>query len=216
MRVSCPTFVYNYREESNIGVSMKKHGSNIVDFQGRNTKARDRVLKRLFNDHADSLRAFVRRRRGNGADVEDVVQEVFSRLASLEGIEERIEGSGRNYLFTMANNYIVDLERKEVLQRDYDEERIHRNEGGVDEAGPERIVTAKRELDALKKSIQNLKPDWRRAFVLNRFHFMSYRQVSEKMGITVKQAENYILRALAQLRNSQRADASATEGKSND
>lgn len=195
---------------------MKKHGSNIVDFQGRNTKARDRILKRLFEDHAGSLRTFVRRRIRNRADTEDVVQEVFSRLARMDGIEERIQDSGRNYLFTIANNYIVDIERKEALKRSYDEEQWHRSEDLVHEAGPERIAIAVRELAALKMAIQKLKPSWRRAFVLNRFHFMSYKQVSEKMGITSKQAENYIVRALSRLRDVQNSEISSKEGNAND
>ncbi|WIO73672.1 sigma-70 family RNA polymerase sigma factor [Porticoccaceae bacterium LTM1] len=195
---------------------MKKHGPNVVDFHNRNTSARDRILKRLFDDHAGSLRAFVRRRTRSRVDTEDVVQEVFSRLANMDGLEERIQGSGRNYLFTMANNYIVDLERKETLQRGYDEEQSHRSDGLVNEAGPERVVIAEREMASLKLAIQKLKPSWRRAFVLNRFHFMSYKQVSEKMGITSKQAENYILRALAQLRDVQKSEIKSMEGNSND
>lgn len=183
---------------------MTKNSNNVIDFNGRRYETSDQVLERLFNEHGQPLRNFVRRRLGRAEEVEDVVQDVFARLAQMGQLQDKVYGDGRNYLFTIANNLIVDRERRQALQRNFTDEQHHRAEGMVQEVTPEKIVGAERELDAIKQVIMALKPHWRRAFILNRFHYMTYRQVAEQMGITVKQVESYIAQALARLRDAER------------
>ena len=184
---------------------MTRKKGNVVDFTERRETS-DQVLERLFSQHEAALRTFVRRRLGSVEEIEDVVQEVFARLARLGDLHTRIQagkGDGRSYLFTVANNLIVDQERRKTLQRQYDNQT---DEGDlVTEVTPETIVATDRELEIIKQVIMNLKPSWRRAFVLNRFHYMSYREVAEHMGITIKQVESYMAQALVKLRDAERA-----------
>ena len=182
---------------------MTKNSHNIIDFSGRRRESNDQVLERLFSEHGTALRNFVRRRLGGIEGVEDVIQDVFTRLARMGQLQDKVYGDGRNYLFTIANNLIVDQERRQVLQRSFHDDQQHRAEGLVQEVTPEKIVGAERELAVIKQVIMALRPNWRRAFILNRFHYMTYRQVAEQMGVTVKQVESYIAQALARLRDAE-------------
>ena len=49
-------------------------------------------------------------------------------------------------------------------------------------------------------AIDGMKPHWRRAFVLNRFSQLSYRDVARTMNVSTKTVEKYISKALLHLR----------------
>lgn len=200
-RVKSDFFVYTGERVRITCPLMTKKNNNVINFNTHWRETSDQVLERLFNDHGAALRNFIRRRLGRADEVEDVVQEVFARLARVGELQHKVRGDGRNYLFTIANNLIVDQERRNALQRSFNDDQHHRAEGMVQEITPEKIVDAERELVTIKQVIMELKPSWRQAFILNRFHYMTYRQVAEQMGVTVKQVENFIAQALSRLRD---------------
>ena len=51
------------------------------------------------------------------------------------------------------------------------------------------------------RRIDELKPRWRQAFVLNRFNHMSYHDVAKTMNVSTKTVEKYIGKALLHLRS---------------
>lgn len=186
---------------------MTQHSSNVVDLMGRRLEERGRVLEQLFNEHGVALRSFVARNMAADEDPEDIVQEVFIRLVKMDDLYDRLadeSGSTRSYLFTIANNLIVDLERKKSRRRGFDRRLQEEAEDAVVESNPEAIVSANKELAMLKTVIMKMRPDWRRAFVLNRFKHMSYPQVAEHMGVTVKQVEYFMSQALVRIRQARR------------
>ena len=184
---------------------MSGPGHKVVDLQSvRDSAGNQRLLERLFSQHAQPLRNFIRRRMGGSHEVEDVLQDVFAKVAKISNLTEKIYGDGRNYLFTVANNCIVDMERRRDLKQRYEsEQRAQTDENSHSVSGPDNIVDAQRELETLKRVILELKPTWRQAFILNRFHHMTYSQVADHMGASVKQVENYIVQALARLRDAE-------------
>ncbi|WIO74210.1 sigma-70 family RNA polymerase sigma factor [Porticoccaceae bacterium LTM1] len=186
--------------------AMSRKEDNVLDFHGRHHKAREKVLEQLFKAHGDALRSFLFGRTGAEDDPDDIVQEVFLRLVKMEGLQTKMADSharNRAYIFTMANNLIVDIERRKALQRTYTNQLEDCDQ--VQEITPEAAASAERDLSMLKQVIQEMKPAWRQAFVLNRFKFMSYTQIAKHMGVTVKQVENYMTQALVRVRDAQHA-----------
>jgi len=130
-------------------------------------------------------------------------QELFARLMVVDGLEEKMSdstGSNRSFLLTAANNMIVDMERKQRVRRAYAATQMEVERERRDEHSPERIVAAQLELEAVRDVILEMRPHWRMAFVLHRFHNMNYEQIALHMGLTKKQAEHYVLRALRRIR----------------
>ena len=161
------------------------------------------MVERLFDRHARGLRLFLRGRSVPRNLVEDLVQELFTRLMSVERLEEKMSdstGSSRSYLLTMANNMIVDRQRRERIRRAYAAERREIEHERVEERTPERIVAAQLELEAVKAVIMDMRLNWRLAIVLQRFGNMSYEDIASHMGVTVKQVENYIVRGMRRIR----------------
>ena len=194
---------------------MNPRKENIIDLATRERPGRRRLVEQLFDRHAQSLRLFLLGRSVPQDQVEDLVQELFARLIGVERLEEKMSdatGSNRSYLLTMANNLIVDRQRKlrvrsayaAAAQREVESERM-------DERTPERIVAAQLELESIKAVIRNMRLNWRVALVLQRFRNMSYEEIALHMGVTERQVENYIVRAMRQIRKARRKIKAAGE-----
>lgn len=140
-------------------------------------------------------RYFGARVRG-GADIEDLVQEVFLRLARRSEAEpiESLEG----YVFVIANSVLADAFR-------HDSRRIPR--GGSsdhlaptpDHRSPERIYLAREEIDLVERGLLELPERTRFVFVLNRYEELTYAQIARRLGVSVSAVEKHMMRALAHL-----------------
>ena len=180
---------------------------DIIDLASQPRPERKRLVEQLFDRHAQALRLFLRGRSVPPDQVEDVVQELFTRLMDVARLEEKMSdstGSNRSYLLTMANNHLVNRRRRQKLHSDYAAARRGIDNEHVDERTPERIVAAQLELEAMKAAIMDMPLNWRVAFILQRFRNMSYEEIALHMGVRVKQVDNYIVRAMRRVRKTQR------------
>ena len=179
--------------------------SKIVNLSGRQPETQEQVLERLFGEHGGALRGFLQMRFDVGQEIEDVVQEVFMRLARLDNLADRLPVGGtsnRSFIFAVANNLVVDMERRKVHQRRFAESEQSQKLEEDDHclASPESIALAHDEIAQLKKVILGLKPTWRNAFILTRIKCLSYKDAARQMNVTIKQVERFLKSALIQIR----------------
>ena len=103
----------------------------------RATNATNKVVEQAFAEHGALLRAFVRKRTGmQDMEVDDVIQEVFLRLANKADLVERVQQGAMNirpYLFNMTNNLLADLSRRKSVREKYREGQQLR----IDQQSPE-------------------------------------------------------------------------------
>lgn len=180
---------------------------NIVSLASRERPERRRLVEQLFDEHARALRLFLMGWSVPQDQVDDLVQELFTRLMGVDGLEQKMSartGSNRSYLLTMANNMIVDRQRKSQVRKAYLAEQREIEPRRMDERTPERIVAAQLELEAMRSVIRNMRLNWRVAFVLQRFGNMSYEDIAIHMGVTVRQVERYMVRAMRRIREERR------------
>ncbi|WIO74704.1 sigma-70 family RNA polymerase sigma factor [Porticoccaceae bacterium LTM1] len=184
---------------------MVKKQDNVVDLQGRPLETREQALERLFHEHRSAVSAFLTvRLRVSREELDDVVQEVFARLARMEDLLEKLppdNESARSYLFAAANRLVVDMERRRVVRMRYQqqlEQQVRAEKPAAD--SPESLVLAREDLEVVKAVLAGLKPLWRQAFILSRFKQKSYQEIADRMGVSIKTVEKYICMALSQLR----------------
>ncbi len=178
-----------------------KH-SNVVDFKQRQ-ESREQVLERLYQDHSGALRSFLRGRMGSSGDLEDVLQEVFVRLARMEDLNDRLPPDRkdcRSFIYTTANHLIVDLERRKAVRQSYQESEQGNSANERMDITPEVITDGLQHLDVIERAIKSLPPVWRQAFVLSRFRHMNYREIADKMGVSARSVEKYMSHALVKIR----------------
>ncbi len=192
---------------TSINAAYTRANDNVIDLATRERKGRRRLVEQLFEEHARALRLFLKGRLVPDQDIEELIQELFTRLMSVEALEKKTSestGSNRAYLLTMANNMLVDLQRKSTLRRTYSSEQAGPEVEPVDERTPEQIVAAQMELEVMKSVIMEMRPTWRQAFVLHRFSNLRYEDIALEMGMTVKQVENAIAQAMKRIRKAKR------------
>lgn len=146
--------------------------------------------------HRDELLRHVHKRLGDREAAADLAQEALSRMMKYRDADD-IEDHGR-MLFRIANNLIVEYHR--TRQRHHAREHY-----SLDDTGPlrspdppiEATIDARQAIDILlKRTIIELPPKCRLAFMLSRFDGLSYPQIADRMEISVKMVEKHINKAL--------------------
>ncbi|MDM3869772.1 RNA polymerase sigma factor [Porticoccus sp. W117] len=184
---------------------MVTNNNKVVPLKKRTSETRDEVLERLFIDHGDALRGFLMVRLDTQDDIDDVMQEVFIRLARMQDLENRMAPerlNNRSFMVAIANNLVLDLEKSRQVRHRYaeKEQMWAQDDRSSHTQTPEIISQSREELERIREAIMNLRPKWRTAFILNRFKFKSYQQIALEMGVSVKQVEKYMKGALVQIR----------------
>ncbi|MDM3871435.1 RNA polymerase sigma factor [Porticoccus sp. W117] len=183
---------------------MKK--SNVVGFN-RSRETKEQALERLFQDHAPALRGFLRLRMAaaNATEHEDILQDVFMRLAKMDGLSSRLpagRSDNQSFVIKVANNLILDIERRRKVRSNYLENQGEQlKEQIVSTISPDVEVQSRRELEQTKKVLMAMKPRWRDSFILHRFGNKSYLEIAQHMGVSSSQIEKYIRQAVKRLRS---------------
>ncbi len=148
---------------------------------------------------AAPLRRYFGARVRPGVDVDDLVQEVFLRLARrAEGAElQAIEG----YVFAVANSVLTDSYRTAARRLPAGFEREPELTGRIEaeERSPERILLGREELAAVERALLELPERTRTIFALNRYEEFTYQEIAASLSLSVSAVEKHMMRALAHI-----------------
>jgi RNA polymerase sigma-70 factor (family 1) len=191
------------------GTPASAHGTDSVDEQALIARIRagdTEAFEGIFHRHYAGLHALARRYLGSDDRAEDVVQEVFFTVWV-----HRAEWAPRtaiaSYLYSAVRNRALNVIRSDVVVHRY-AERL--GQAADDRSLPLHVVGADevhgaRELDArIQRTIERLPERCREVFTMNREYGLSYTQIAEVLGVSVKTVEGHIVRALMALRKSLR------------
>jgi RNA polymerase sigma factor (sigma-70 family) len=144
--------------------------------------------------HEASVRAWLKRWTRQAQDIDDVIQEAYSRLAALDSIAHI--GSGRAYLFQTTRNIVLEQLRRSKIVR-IDNVTDFADLSIVDETPPlDRIVGGARELQRVERLIDRLPFKCRRVFIMRRIHGVSQRDIARDLGISESAVEKQATRGL--------------------
>lgn len=161
-------------------------------------QARYRWIAAHILPYEAEVRGWLRRHMHSlgSADVDDIVQEAYSRLWLADF--SRI-ANGRSYFYTVVRNLLTEQARR---ARIIPMERM----GEIDslniissEPEPERRVSARQELERLQRVVEALPTQCRRAFELQKFDGLSQREIAAQMNIAEKTVEKHLAKALARV-----------------
>lgn len=152
-------------------------------------------VKDVIRRYHASLISFLRQRLRTADDAADVAQEAYIRMMQYEG--SRDIQSPSSMLFRIAINVANDLGRSEQAQHVGSRCGVDEVDLVCDRSSPERQVAAQQELARVYDTIEHLPPKCRQVFLLSRMQCMTYPQIAEHCGISVKMVEKHISHALA-------------------
>ncbi|HEV2109827.1 MAG TPA: RNA polymerase sigma factor [Gammaproteobacteria bacterium] len=171
------------------------------------TAERERRLSAEIERQGPRLRSFIRRRVANDADVEDILQDVFSELVEAYGLVQSVEHISA-WLFTVARNRITDFFRKrktetldEMPVADGDELEML----GIDqllpspEAGPDAAYARALLLDELDAALGELPPEQQDVFIAHEIEGKSFKELAAETGVgvnTLLSRKHYAVRYL--------------------
>jgi RNA polymerase sigma factor (sigma-70 family) len=149
-------------------------------------------LGRHVLPHEPALRAWLSRRRHDGLEIDDIIQETYTRLIAAESVAHVLDA--RSYAFQTAGSVVIDHLRRikvvsiaSVPDLDY--------LGVVSEdPSPERQTIDRDELHRLAEAIAGLPPKVREVFTLRRVYGLSQREVAVKMGLSESTVEKHMSR----------------------
>ncbi len=163
------------------------------------------VLHRIIADHEPAIRRFLRARLANDPEYEDLVQDIYLKLAEQKDLSEKLskgEAQTRYYLIAMANNLVRDRHRRNTIRKEVPLSLAEQEQCENQVPSPENILISRQNVAAIKKAILRLPRNCRRAFVLSRSRNLSYREIADEMSISISMVEKHIMRALAEIRAS--------------
>lgn len=167
----------------------------LVEQIGNNDK---KAFEKLFRRYYSRLQRFLWGYVKNQQIAEDLVQEVFVRIwenrHSLNP-DKKI----KTYLYKIGRNLAIDHTRHKKVVRDWEEEKkaLH----SLMDKTIEDKLHKKFMLKEVKKAIGDLPERRRLVFILSRYEGMTYKEIAEKLDISVNTVDTQICRALQTLRD---------------
>lgn len=150
------------------------------------------AVQALYSRHHGWLNTWLRTRLGNAADAADLAQDTFVRLLQRS---ERLElRAPRAFLRTIAQGLVIDHWRREEIERAYLQTIAHLSEAQTPGAEAQALILEL--LEAIARMLEGLKPKVRRAFLLAQCEGLTYKQIAEQMGISLRSVERYVADAL--------------------
>ncbi|WP_319518907.1 sigma-70 family RNA polymerase sigma factor [uncultured Martelella sp.] len=126
---------------------------------------------------------------GNWEDAEDVTQEAFAKLQ-----KSNVEPDGPGIFVRTIRNLAIDRLRAADIRRTHAQRAQAVEE--YDAPSPDRIVTARQELEDLFTALQQLPRRRQQIFLLNRLDGMRHAEIARQLGISVSTVEKELRSAL--------------------
>jgi RNA polymerase sigma-70 factor (ECF subfamily) len=162
----------------------------------------DRTFEATFRTHYGGLCEFALRYTRDRALAEELVQDLFADLWTRRATWTPRAGSERAYLLTAVRNRVLNLRKRQAVERDWEENEsapdvreLHPRPARADQL----LETAELE-QRVRAALESLPERCRLVMHLRWREQLSYAEIAEVMGISVKGVENQLARGLKALR----------------
>jgi RNA polymerase sigma factor (sigma-70 family) len=183
--------------------SRADQGSPVAPAGPLQTGAGQSPLIRAFFERRENLILFLAARTRDMATAEDLVQDLYLKVAALDpSLDVRAPEA---LLYRMAANLMVDhvrstqrASRRGAAWRSETHTLLDGHDVAQDAAADE-LVMGKERVRQLAAAVADLPPQMQRAFRLHKLEGASQAQTAQAMGVSVKMVEAHVAAAIKQL-----------------
>ena len=157
----------------------------------------------VYLERRSDLERFFALRLRSAAAAEDLVQEIFVRLASADAPRDIHNPAA--YLYRLGSNLMLDrlrgerrAGRREAAWLDTQTSRMNGEEVSS-EPSAETALAARQRLELIRRSLGDLSPQTQRVFRMHKFEGMTHPQVAQALGISRSAVEKHMMAALKHL-----------------
>lgn len=175
-------------------IRMEDNDGYLIESLAKQDEA---AFEQVFKLHFKNLHAYACSIIREEAAAEEVVQQVFFKLWERSNALS-IAGSVAAYLYRAVYNESLNYLKRQKIRSGYQQhlQRTMKNEN--DTTG--KRLSLKELEERLGKALNELPEQCRTVFQLSRFEELRYREIAERLGISVKTVENQMGKALKILR----------------
>jgi len=150
----------------------------------------------LFNEMYRPVRNFVYYKTADMETADDIAQDTFAKIWEMR--DEVKPKTVKSLLYSIASN---------LYKNQFDKKRVRYNfannyQNDAVAVSPEFELEFKEFNERLQKAVEGLKEKNRTVFLMNRIDKMTYSQIAENLGLSVKAVEKRMKNALDDLKTS--------------
>jgi RNA polymerase sigma-70 factor (family 1) len=156
--------------------------------------AEQQLFKRLFDQYYEAIRNFLYYKSGDMNLSEDLTQEAF--LILWKKRSNINPDKAKSYLYTIANNLFLNEIKHQKVVFKYQQQPVSR----TFKETPQFQMEEEEFRAKLMNSINRLPEKNRVVFLMNRIEKLTYKEIAERLGLSVKAVEKRMHKALIELR----------------
>jgi RNA polymerase sigma factor (sigma-70 family) len=154
----------------------------------------EKEFKYCYDEYFDAIRSYIYYRSGEQELSSDLAQEVFLRL--FEKDFEFIESKTKNLLYSMANQaFLMHLRSKKVSDR-----HLQSIEFRYESQDPQQQLQYVELTKSYEKTLADMPEGQRVVFLMSRSEELTYKEISERLELSIKAVEKRMSQALKLLR----------------
>ncbi len=176
------------------GIVRQNRSKTEITTQGGSAMDLALQIEQLFRTDRNKYLGFIRQRVRNQEDAEDILQDVFANvIAASKDVNKPIDNLA-SWVFTSVRNRIIDSYRKKKTDTFADLGTAEQHEEGMDTVerflgdysySPEQDLVRETIWQAVLEGLDELPPEQKYVFVKNEFEGVSFREMSEEIGVNI-------------------------------
>ena len=170
-------------------LSIFKSGGNYAELTPKE-------YQEVFDQFYDNIRGYIYFKCGDQDLAEDLAQDTFIKLWENRSKIDR--STVKSYLYTIAGNLTINYLKRQQLKYKF----VNQSEQRTEKSNPEFILEMKEYEAKLQGVIETLPEGSREVFLMNRLEDIKYKDIAERLGISVKAVEKRMSKALKIIRDS--------------
>ena len=155
-------------------------------------------LRELYDQYFESIRGFLYYKCGDIDLAEDLVQETFIKVWNKRN-DIQLD-TVKSLLYTIANNLLMNHFNHQSVVREHQKNSSIAVSSNM--SSPQFVMEEKEFEKKLNDAISNLPEDCREVFLMNRIEKLKYKEIAERLGLSVKAIEKRMSKTLGLLKES--------------
>ena len=152
----------------------------------------------VFQHNVKALKGYLKRFFGNSHDVDDLLQDVYLRVAEAEKKEEII--APKAFIYKVARNVALNEKSRahNKLNESMDDEVL---EQMLDDLSLEDSFEQQQRFEHFCTAINKLPPQCRKVFILKKIHGLPNTVIAEQLNISVSTVDKHLAKGLIDCKN---------------